>query len=478
MKIRRVCRLVVLTLFLAGSLCFFEVPGYSSVDQNSLLKEESPDKVMLLEELLQRALLANRTLQQNALQVESRQYSLRSAESEFDWKFQPSANVGISGRSNTSAQTRGVSGKISKKNSLGVEASVTPSITYREASGSAGGVGASLSIPLFRGFGREFNYDAVHAADFSLATSTRNMYLSEVEIVLETVTLVYEILRQQALVNLFSLQEKRFKGHVHRASIMEDTGLSSPIDTYRARIRLGDVQEQLTVAREKHRASLDRLKVLLAYPVESALKVKAPLSYAPTRISDKKAIEIALENRIELEQSGADLLESERKSRVAKRGLLPDIKLVGTYRRKTFPGDFSEFDVDSDEYWSIGLTSSTDFSRTREKAIYQQSLLEVRRKKLQLQTRSDEIISEVKNRLDALKQEEQRIALRQDQIIQAKGKMRLAEIKFSHGMGDNFDLLESEIEYQQAKTNVLSEKNAYIVGQYRLRAALGTLLAR
>ena len=84
----------------------------------------------------------------------------------------------------------------------------------------------------------------------------------------------------------------------------------------------------------------------------------------------------------------------------------------------------------------------------------------------------------MKNRLDALKQEEQRIALRQDQIIQAKGKMRLAEIKFSHGMGDNFDLLESEIEYQQAKTNVLSEKNAYIVGQYRLRAALGTLLAR
>jgi outer membrane protein TolC len=54
--------------------------------------------------------------------------------------------------------------------------------------------------------------------------------------------------------------------------------------------------------------------------------------------------------------------------------------------------------------------------------------------------------------------------------------MRLAEIKFSHGMGDNFDLIESETELQRAKTDLLSEKTSYIVGQYRLRAALGTLL--
>jgi len=433
---------------------------------------------MQLEDLLQRALQANRTLQENALLVESSRYSRQSAESDFALKFQPSANFGISGSNTTSEQTRGISGKISRKNSLGIEASVTPSISYREDSGTVTGLGARLSIPLFRGFGREYNYDALYAADFSLATATRNMYLSEVEIVLETVGLVYEVLRQQELVKLFSFQKQRFEGHVHRARIMEATGLSSPIDTYRARIRLSDVREQLTIAREKYRSSLDRLKVLLAYPVESTLTPQAPLSYSPTRISEAKAIGIALENRIELEQSEADFLEAERKSKVAKRGLLPDINLVGTYRKSAFSDDFTGFDPDSDEFWSLGLTSSTDFSRSREKAAYQQSLLEKRRRQLQKQSRKDEIISEVKSRLDALKQEEQRIALREDQIIQARGKMRLAEIKFAHGMGDNFDLVESETEFLRAKTNLLSEKIGYIVGQYRLRAALGTLLAR
>jgi len=42
--------------------------------------------------------------------------------------------------------------------------------------------------------------------------------------------------------------------------------------------------------------------------------------------------------------------------------------------------------------------------------------------------------------------------------------------------GSNFDFIESETELLHAKVNLLSSKISYIVGQYRLRATLGTLI--
>ena len=58
------------------------------------------------------------------------------------------------------------------------------------------------------------------------------------------------------------------------------------------------------------------------------------------------------------------------------------------------------------------------------------------------------------------------------------GKLRLAESKFRHSMANNFDLLEAQTEFQKAGIDEMFETIGYIIGTYRLRASLGTLLAR
>lgn len=458
---------------------FFAVGVYSVAFADSAAPEVPVDSITLkLDQVLARALQANRHLQGNALLVQGAQYSLESAHAVFDWKVQPVANLGLSKSEQTTERATGIAGEISKVHSSGIKVSFSPSVAYVNESGTSSGVGASLSIPLLRGFGRDYTLDAIHAADFSLQTSSRNVYLSEVDTVLEAVTLVYEIIRQQELVKLYDFQEKRLRGHVATAQIKESTGIGTPTDTYRALIQLKDIQDQLTVAQEKYQGVVDRLKLVLALPMESDLHVLAPVHYTTTRIEFKKAVDIALKNRIEIEQTDADLFEAKRKSRVAEQRLLPDLNFVATYRKNSFLQGLASSEMYYGDYWSVGLTSSTDFARSEEKAAFQQSLLEVRRVKLQKQSRRDIILAEVKEQLTALGKEEERIALQKEQIVQARGKMRLAEIKFSHGMGDNFDLIESETQLQRAKVNFLSEKIAYIVSQYRLRAALGTLINR
>jgi len=43
-------------------------------------------------------------------------------------------------------------------------------------------------------------------------------------------------------------------------------------------------------------------------------------------------------------------------------------------------------------------------------------------------------------------------------------------------MADNFDVIESESELENAKVNLLSAGTEYIVGTYKLRSVLGTLI--
>jgi outer membrane protein TolC len=471
---QRACCFIGLVVGSALLLFFSAAARADQLSSGDTLEELT----LTLDQLIDRALQANRHLLQDALHVQGSQFSLQGAESAFAWKVQPVANLGLSKSESTTEQATGLAGKISKRSRTGIEVTLSPSVAYVKGSGTSSGVGVSLSVPLLRGFGQEYNYDPVYGADFALATSTRNMYLAEVETVLATVSLAYEILRQQQLVSLYSRQDKRLQGHVARARLMEKTELGTPIDTYRAQIRLKDVQEQLSVAQEKYQAAEDRLKVLLALPMATRLRIDAPLSYQPTEIGSEEAVAIALAHRLELEQSAAELAEARRKARVAERKLLPDLNLVATYRKNIFLEGLDSTQLYYGDYWSVGLTSSTDFSRTEEKNAFQQSRLDVRRMQLQQESSRATIVAEVKKQLTALEKEKQRIRLRQEQIVQARGKMRLAEIKFSYGMADNFDLIESETELQRAKVNLLTEKTAYIVGQYQLRAALGTLIKR
>ena len=437
---------------------------------------EKTDLVLSLNQVIERARYANRYLLQNALLVQGNRYSLQSAESEFDWKVRPVANLGLSKSDNSTDQASGISGKISKRSSSGIEASLLPSVAYVNEDGVSSGVGVSLSIPLFRGFGKDYNFDAVYSADFTLETSIRNAYLAEVEKILETVSLTYEILRQQTLVELYSTQNQRLQKHVVTIQLLETTGLGSRIDTYRAQIRQKDVQSQLADSKKKFRGALNRLKVLLSFSIEASLKLDIPLSYVETEVTEQEATRIAFENRLEIEQTTADLLEARRKSRVAEQKILPDLQFVASYRKNTFLEGLDATESYYGDYWSIGFTSDTDIARSSEKASFQQSLLTVRRVKLQQENQHDSIRTEVKNNLDALINQAQNIQLRREQIVQATGKRRLSEIKFSHGMGGNFDFIESETELLQARADLLSSKIGYIVGQYRLRAALGTLV--
>ncbi|MCI5168416.1 MAG: TolC family protein, partial [Candidatus Electrothrix sp. GM3_4] len=376
-------------------------------------------KQLTLEEVISRALRHNRQLRSSALDLSSRQIYLNEARDRFSVQFSPLSSINYSSSDNEESDEEQivwrVGGEVSKKFQNGIQIGVAPSVEMGDDAYGAG-ISCSLAIPLLRGFGTDVNLNTVLAREYSLASSYRRLHRSKINTVLETVQAVYALIRAQYLVNLYKDQLSPLKGHLHTARIREKAGIGRSMDGYRAELRMKKVEEQLNSAKKNAAETADRLKDLLALPLDRPIAVQAPLDYTLINIKLNEAVQIALQHRIEITQGRANITEALRKKKVAEHNTLPELKLKLGYSRQGETEEFENFLLPDQDIWSVALTSSTDWTRSAEKAALANSRLTVDRSRLNMESSREKIIREVRTVLNALNASKERIALRREQI--------------------------------------------------------------
>jgi len=463
----RVGVILVLLLFSISQNTF-------SQDHNSTSLNAVNTISLTLTEAIDFALRANRNLLQSGYGLQNQQLSLESTWSEFDIRVKPFSRAGV-------ADGEGIIGGgvgFDKKFGSGIRASLSPGIEWADDQ-YTGTTGVSLGIPLLKGFGKKVNLDPVYGSQFSLRTAERTIYTSRVNVVLDTVFAAYDITKQTELVKLYAFQRDQLEGHATTARIKERAGLATPIDIYRAEIRQKDAESSLASSRESLSNAKDRLKLILSLSLEKDIHVSTPMTFEPVRITLDDAIKLALEHRVEIDQQQDSIAEARRNVDITKHNLLPRLDLVMDYERFGFSDQFREkVWFPGEDRWAFYLSSDTDWARTREKIAHRQSILNVKTVKLNLIQQEDEIKREVRRQLQALEKDLERIQIRRKQERQAEEKLALAKIKFNYDMADNFDVIEAETERQRAKVDLLSTETDYIIGTYRMRSVLGTLIER
>jgi outer membrane protein len=428
------------------------------------------DGVISLEQAIQIALANNRSLVSSGLGLNSNALSLKSQQAEFDIKITPQGSVNYNSSDDSYWRTGAT---ISRKVSTGATLSVTPLVGQTRGN-STQEVDVDLSIPLLQGAGSQFALDGVYSSTYALENAKLSYSKQQTDTILQTVSAVYKSIQTQQQVEFLEKQLADLKMHLALAQIKEKSGIINAMDLYRAEIRIQSVEEELTSTREQYANNIDQVKETLAIPQNNAIVVAASIDYNPVHLNVEDALKIALENRIELEQNAMQLKEAERQVALAKNNLLPQLDLRLGYNDNRD----EDFDDLSEETWTIALSSDTDIFRTSEKNNFEQSRINLRQVKLENEGEEERIIQDVRYQLNTLEKQEERIRIRREQSRQAMGKLRLAESKFRHSMANNFDLLEAQTELQQAGIDQMFETIDYIIGTYRLRASLGTLLAR
>jgi outer membrane protein TolC len=431
----------------------------------------NPNKISLtLIDAISMALKRNTVIKGSGYSVQGAVLIKSAAESEFDLSVTPSIKAGLG-----SSEGAGAGVGLSKKLLTGTTISVAPGFR-KDKAGYNSEISAGITQPILRGLGVFSNSDKIDSSEYSLKTARLAMYQTKTSVAIDTIKTAYNAARYKETITLYKSLISRLEGYIKTGKIKEEVGLATPMDVFRAEISHKEAGSALAEENELYENTINRLKIILALPLETDIYVLTPMDIEPFIITEREAIDIALKNNVIIKQAGLEIDEAKRRSDLARHNLLPRLDLVADYTRYGISNSFSLPNEFNQERFGVMLSASTDISRKQENTAYQLSMMRVDSLNIDLAAKKDELTRQVLKQRYALKKAEELMVIKTELIRHAKGKLALAKLKFEHAMADNFDLISSETELNTAEVGLLSSKIDYISAIYDMRAVLGTLI--
>jgi outer membrane protein TolC len=440
-----------------------------------LLLGEEP-LLITLEKGINLAVNAKRRLAAPLDAITQSQINLEFAESDFDFKIVPKIDTGYGGGGRVGeGLTVGAGVELSQRFWPGTRLALRPS-TLKAADHHESNFQVILSQPLLRGFGREYSRAGILAAEYGNRSAMRSFYLAEVRLIQQTIQGLYEIAKQEAFVALEKEAVERIRKLCRGTKAKEKIGFCDPLDANRADTELKSAEDSLNQALDRLQDAKDNLRNTLALPLDLPVEVDVPITYEPVKISLDEATTIALGHRIELVQAQDQVRESMRLCRLAKNNLWPDVNLVLDYTSFARDEIFTRaFTRRRQNRWGLGVTTSGDIDNVSGTANFDRALMATEDAKRNVEQVHDNIILDVRRALRALNRALEKIDVQEEQIQNAFNGFHLANLKFVHGLANNFDLVQAEKNLRSAQTSYIAAIIEYKVGEFNLLISLGTL---
>jgi outer membrane protein len=400
------------------------------------------------------------------------------ARAEFDIHIVPHSSVGyVGGGDMGSGLSIGGGVDLNKKFPSGTQITLSPTL-FRTCDHYRTEIRALVSQPLLRGLSKEFQLSGILEARFNLRTAYRNLYMAQVQLVLRTIQTLYEVVKAEKSLHLTQASYERVQRFYQAAHLKEKIGLADALDVYQAEIELHRAEDERTSAQERLQEVEDLIRDLLALPLDRCIKVDIPLIYTPHGLEVEATVELALQHRIEMDQSEDLWRENCRLAQLAKKNMYPELNLVLNYSNcgedEIFTRTWSRH---RESTWGIGFTTSTDVTSTAAQIACRQMRVAVEAASRGIDQTRAMVMLDVKKALRQLERTYQRIHLQEKQIKTAEGELYLANLKFNRGMADNFFyVIQAEKSFRMAQQAYWSALIDHIIGEFQLLAAVGLLI--
>jgi len=461
------------------TVLFFLFTAGTAYLQGEELEEAVPMPPVLkltLESAITRALGFNRSLMNTAENVVKAEFGIDLAAEDFEFQYYPNSRAGYTGGQHMKGGFA-VGGGLDfiKKFTYGTQITISPTI-FRGVEHYHTELTALITQPLIRGLNREYQLSGVRSAQFGVRSAIRGLHIAQVALITRTITSLYDIVKAQKALQLSEESYDRVVKLYQSAKLKEKIGLSDALDVYRAEGEVHHAEEALTSARERLKETEDTLRDILSLPLDQEIEVEVPLVFSANPMTTEQAVDLALKNRIEIDQAMDQWRESYRLRLVAKENLYPDLNLVLNYTN--FADDqffYRACTRNRQSTWGVGLSTTGDFTSNSNQIAYDQSLLAMNQSSRNLEQTKANLILEVKKQSRNLARIYERIVVQEEQIKNAKGGLYLSRIKFDRGMANNFDVIQAEKSLRTAEQSYWSAIIDHIVGEYQLLVAIGLL---
>lgn len=268
--------------------------------------------------------------------------------------------------------------------------------------------------------------------------------------------------------NLRAIEEAVQSAQSHRddAKVALEQGLINEADYLAAEVRLGELKEQRITAEHQVANASDGLKFVMGIR-DAALIVPTDSLAAPKEMLDTEKQNIA---------ARSDLQALQFKSTAARRNIwmkrsnwVPRLNGFGGVEwnaGEAFQDDASSWAFGVQLEWKF-FNGLANFGKSK------QASAEAEVAAVEYRQAEEQAKLEVRQARRALKAAEQRIAVAQTAVTQARESHRITAERFKEGMVTTSDLLDKEVALTNAKLRYLKAKHDHAIAVSELQFALG-----
>ncbi len=337
-------------------------------------------------------------------------------------------------------------------------------------------VQVTISQPIFRNFGRLIHGEGLLQANNDLKTAQRQYELQKNDLVISVVETYESLLRLQRQVDAETESFKRMD-QLHRVTKAHELlGQTTRVDTLRVALLGGEAASRLEIAKERLSSTQKDFVELLGFPLDAEFQM-APVPVLTFDMPEiDEAVRIALENRVDYAQVLQDREDSLRNVRIARRRLLPDVRLTVGHEWRDEGAIASDALGLNDNIWFFRVSVDTDLNPAIERANLGKARLRERSSAELIKIVELSIARLVQQHLLAHRRATQELDIAKRNFELAASRAKLTRRLFTLGRENNFSVTDAETAFIRSENRLFLAQSESVNSGYRLMRALGTLV--
>ncbi len=393
---------------------------------------------LTLEESINMALNNNKSIKISGTEVDSAKWAVEEAKGNKGFSL---GYIHTDGRAKTSSSQGSVIGN-SFKNQI------------------------KAQLPVYTGGALE---GTINKAEIGAESAELSLQNTKQQVKLDTTTAYFNILKTANLVQVGQESVNSLNGHLKNVNAQYAVGTVAKSDVLRSEVELADAQQNLIVYQNNYDLAMSNFNNIVGLELDTIVNISDKLQYTENDLSLEDSIAYALTHRPDGIMAEKNIAMAQEQLNVAKAGGRPNVYLGAeqSWLSDKFPGD-------DDNGWSVGVTTSWNvFDSNVTRSQIKQAEAAVMKTMEQEQQKKDAIQLEVRQAYLNMREAEKRIQTNQVSVEKAEEDFKIAQVRYSAGVGTNLDVIDAQVALTSARTNYIVSLYDYNTSKASLDKAMG-----
>lgn len=324
----------------------------------------------------------------------------------------------------------------------------------------------SLTLPLYTAGKVE---GLIGQAKWNVDIADLGVTKSRQQIKLDATSGYFAVLQARNMVKVNQESVASLQEHLKNVQAQFSVGTVAKSDVLRSEVELANAQQTLTKAQNAYELAVASLNNVVGLPLDTELIIREEMQYQAYGMSLDDSIRFGLQNRPDTAQAEAGIELAKESVKVAKSGYGPTVALgggVGRWDTET-PGT-------DNKSWTLSLSSTWNiFDTGVTRAQVKQAKSAVDKANYTAQQTKDSVQLEIRQNYLSMQEAEKRIGTSQVAVSKAEEDFKIAQVRYSAGVGTNLDVIDAQVALTQARTNYVQALYDYNTNKAKLEKAMG-----